>query len=469
MQYWRPGGEYFTGDCMPWFHDGVFHLIYLVDQEHHQALGGQGGHQWAHVTSSDLVHWQHHPLLLPITEDYERSMCTGSVFYHEGKFHAFYATRLPDWRQVLSRAVSTDGIHFTKLQPNPFATPPANYSPLHFRDPNVIADPDGNGFHMIVTAYREDLPIARHGGCLTRLTSPDLQSWTQQEPLLYPGFDDPPECPDLFFWKGWWYLLFSNHLLTRYRMARHPLGPWLRPAADTFDGSLARVMKTAPFTGDRRIGVAWIGTRTGDRDDGKPQWGGNLLFRELVQHADGALHARFPAEMTPATGDSLPFTVRNATHGASADAGQVTLAASGGLEAAGCGAFPQDVRIRLRVIPAGGYGSFGLRLRSATDFATGYDLTFWLAERMVTLHNETIYNVDGLGQPCDVEIVATGDIIDVCVDNRRCIVNRLPELHGDWLYLFAHNAEVTFTNICIEPLAGDAPLLKDAHLFNQVA
>ncbi|MBU0610461.1 MAG: hypothetical protein KKI08_21440 [Armatimonadetes bacterium] len=28
-QYWRPGGEQFVGDCMPFWHDGVFHLYAL--------------------------------------------------------------------------------------------------------------------------------------------------------------------------------------------------------------------------------------------------------------------------------------------------------------------------------------------------------------------------------------------------------------------------------------------------------
>jgi hypothetical protein len=60
--------------------------------------------------------------------------------------------------------------------------------------------------------------------------------------------------------------------------------------------------------------------------------------------------------------------------------------------------------------------------------------------------------VEGLDQRLHVEIAACGDILDVCIDGRRCIVNRLPERHGDKLYLFAHNADVVFSNLLIEPL-----------------
>src|SRR5690349_23197660 len=71
VQYFAPGGNQFVGDCMPWYHDGTFHLFYLLDEGHHQGLGGLGGHQWAHASTRDLVRWQHHPLALPLAEPWE--------------------------------------------------------------------------------------------------------------------------------------------------------------------------------------------------------------------------------------------------------------------------------------------------------------------------------------------------------------------------------------------------------------
>jgi len=74
MQYWKPEGAYFVGDCMPFWRQGVFHLFYLHDENHHQGLGGLGGHQWAHMSTTDLVHWQQHQLALPIDQEQERSI-----------------------------------------------------------------------------------------------------------------------------------------------------------------------------------------------------------------------------------------------------------------------------------------------------------------------------------------------------------------------------------------------------------
>jgi hypothetical protein len=451
MQYWKPEGAFFVGDCIPFWHDGVYHLFYLIDENHHQGLGGMGGHQWAHVTTRDLVHWEHHPLALPLDQEFERSVCTGSPFFHDGRIYIYYATRLPDWRQVLSRAVSDDGIHFTKLQPNPFAVPPPGYDPLHFRDPVVFADEGGDGYHMIVTSVLQDPPLAGRGGCLAHLRSPDLVQWRMEQPLLVPGFDDAPECPDYFFWNGWYYLLFSNHLTTRYRMARRPLGPWLRPPADVLDSPLSSVLKTAPFGPDRRIGAAWLGTRMGDCDNGKVQWGGNLILRELVQHVDGTLGTKLPEELALPGGEPLPLTPRPLTNGASYPGHAIRLQASSSLESAVVGNVPQQVRILVDVEPEPGAAVFGLRLRG-NDFSSGYELAFHLPERLVKLGSETIYAVEGIERPFTLEIVAYEDIIDVCIDERRCLLNRCPEQHGEQLYFFAHNADVAFYHLQVEPL-----------------
>jgi len=126
---------------MPFTHDGVFHLIYLLDQGHYQGLGGLGGHQWAHATTTDFVHWEHHPLAIAITEPWEGSICTGSVFVYDRTYYAFYATRMCDWTQHLGLATSTDGIHFEKQAPNPLASPSRRYDREHFRDPFVFQDP----------------------------------------------------------------------------------------------------------------------------------------------------------------------------------------------------------------------------------------------------------------------------------------------------------------------------------------
>ena len=452
MQYFRPGGIYFAGDTMPFFHDNRFHLFYLLDEQHHKALNGLGGHQWAHATSTNLVDWEHHPLALAITAADEGSICTGSVYYHAGTYYAYYATRKRDRTQHLGLATSRDGIHFQKRDPNPLASPGQGYSPYHYRDPHLFQDEKG-GFHLLVTALREDTALLGQGGCLAHLVSTDLVQWTVEAPFMLPGYNSIPECPDHFFWNGWYYLLFSNSFVTRYRMARQPLGPWQRPPVDTLDGRLACVMKTAAFTNNRRIGVAWIGPRAGEKDDGQMLWGGYLVFRELIQFADGTLGTKFPAEMIPPTAAPLATTLRTLSVGCTGDADCICLDAAAGLAIGGLGGLPANVRITLQVIPTPGAASFGLRLRATEgQFESGYALTILPHERVVHLHNESLFAVEGLDQPWTLDIVLCDGIIDVCIDNRRCLINYCPEQRGDQLFFFAQDAQVTFAAIQVRPL-----------------
>lgn len=446
MQYFKPEGNYHIGDCMPLCHNGTFRLYYLQDEGHHSALGGLGGHQWAQASSTDLVHWTHYPLAIPITDEFEGSICTGSVFFHAGVYYGFYATRRRDWTQHLSLATSQDGVHFEKTRPNPLAAPPAGYSPFHYRDPAVFRDEQTGLFHLLVTAYLEPYPVPDRGGCLAHLVSADLKDWELRDPFIIPGLPSAPECPDHFLWNGWYYLLFSSDGVTHYRMSRQALGPWTRPRVDTFDGPAARVMKTAAFHPNRRLGAAWLGTRQGNKDIGQLQFGGNAVFRELVQHADGSLGTCFPAEMTPSTEDVFPelsFTLLTA--GAGLHARQVNLEAQQGLAAAACVGLAEHAYLSLRVSPQPGAACFGLRLKAGETFDSGYDLSFLPYESAVRLNDQSTGAVEGLDQPFTLEIVLHDDIIDVCIDHRRTIIDRCPERHGDRLLFYALNAGVSFT------------------------
>ncbi len=476
-QYWRPRGHNaFAGDCMPFHHDGRFHLFYLFDRRHHASKWHLGAHQWAHVSTTDLVHWEHHPMAVPITEEWEGSICTGSVFHHAGTFYAFYAARMADGSPArLSAAVSADGIHFEKREMFTTLGPP--YQPGPARDPVVFRDGATGLFHMLVTTELQDAPVADHGGCLAHLASPDLERWEQREPFLVPGYTGQPECPDTFEWNGWYYLLFSNHAQTRYRMSRSPLGPWLRPRVDVFDGPQAAVLKTAAFTGGRRLGVAFL-----------PQggYGGHVVFREILQHPDGTLGTRFPAEMAPggsvgsvgsmgSTGSTGSAPARECSP-AETEAAPVSphcphcphcphsplrAQAPEGFAAVALEGVPRNMRLALRVLPQSGASAFGLCLRASGNYASGHELRFEPWRQKVSLRppdansvdehpRSSLYDVDGLDRPFTLEVIVQDDIVDVCVDGRRTLVCRVTDLDGDRLFLFAHNAEVAFEGVRCE-------------------
>ena len=460
-QYWKPRGlNTGVGDCMPFFDAGRFHLFYLIDRHGHASKWGLGAHQWAHVSSADLVAWTHHPLAIAITDQDQGSICTGSAFAHEGAVHGFYAVRTIDGSPArLAEVRSADGVHFEKTAwaatlTTPYQGPPA-------RDPVVFRDPATKLFHMLITTELLDSPVARRGGCLAQLVSPDLRAWEQREPALVPGFADQPECADWFEWKGWHYLVFSNNGVARYRMSRSPLGPWLAPKNEAFDGPQARVLKTAAFTGDRRLGAAFV-TRAGSG------YAGDLVMREIIQQPDGTLGTAFPAELRPAVGEKIALTFAPLTDGISGDAARVKIDAPAGLGIAAFDHLPADFRLKLRVHADPKTRAFGVCVRGSGRYEKGHELRLEPAREKVgwrpadagTLDEHeasAIYAVEGLYHPIEVEVIVKGDLLDVCIDGRRTLIARAaPSFTGDRLFLFTQNGTATFENLEVQPLAPPA-------------
>ncbi|MBQ1864187.1 MAG: hypothetical protein II150_06335, partial [Thermoguttaceae bacterium] len=164
MNYWTPPNAYGVGDCMPFCVDGVFHFMYLLDKNRHGAKNGFGAHQWIQATSTDLKNWKHQPFVVPIDDQNEGSICTGSVFYNEGTYYAFYANRAVEYTLpsgetksvygLICVATSQDGIHFEKQEPQPLFLLPDGYG-QGTRDPVVFKSPSDGKFHMYITTnYR---------------------------------------------------------------------------------------------------------------------------------------------------------------------------------------------------------------------------------------------------------------------------------------------------------------------------
>ena len=453
MQYFTPAGRnLYVGDCIPFAHNGTYYLYWLIDKGHHTSLNGLGGHQWVLSTTTDLKRWTHYPVVLGIDEDWEKSICTGSLVYTNQKFYAFYATRLlkdGQSSEQLSYAVSDDGITFKKQQPNPFFTAPPGYSGRDFRDPKVTVDPAG-GFNLLISSKETNAPIKGEEGCLVRLTSPNLIDWTVGQPVLT-GQNSVPECPDYFQWNGWYYLVYSNHGDTYYVKSKSPNGPWQYPRYQALKEEMANVAKTAEFARNRRIAAAWIPSRREDKDNGREIFGGSAIFREVVQEADGTLGTRFPAEMIPATAGPLKLPVVLAT-GSSGKAGDILLKALNGLGAAHYKDVPVNARITLEVEPQGDNEEYGLYLRADERAANGYKLRFSANERTVSLGNTRIESVEGLAKNTLIDIIMQNDIIDVSINGNRCIVNRMPEQKGGYLWLYAKQGNVKVKSVTIAPL-----------------
>ncbi|SDF56367.1 Sucrose-6-phosphate hydrolase SacC, GH32 family [Mucilaginibacter pineti] len=457
MQYFKPKGNLFVGDCIPFSKDGVYYYYWLLDSAHHKSLNGLGGHQWALSKSDDLKTWKQYPLVLKIDEPWEKSICTGSVVFYKGKYYAFYATRLINDGKVneqLSYAISADGVNFEKQKPNPFYTSAPGYSKRDFRDPKVFVDEKTGEFHLFVSSWQENTVMKNNGGALVHLSSKDLKNWTVHEPILT-GQASTPECPDYFLWKGWYYLVYSDNSNTSYVKSKKPYGPWEEPRYQALNEDWSNVVKTAEFKNDRRIAAAWVPSRWEGKDSNGEVFGGNSLFREVIQEADGTLDTRFPAEMVPETGEAInskPIADLQATL---LNANSLTINSPGGVGAAHIEGVPLNCRITLEIEPLGANEEYGIYLRAREKADGGYQLNFSANNKNVELGNTSIQAVDGLNKTIKVDIVMKDGIIDVDIDHKRTIINRTYEQNGNFLWFYAKHGKVNFKSINIYPLKED--------------
>ena len=277
-QKWKPlGYNTYVGDCMPFYDNGVFRLFYLFDRRKHSSKWGLGAHQWAQISTEDLKNWKSHPLAIGIDDQKEGSICTGSVIRNKDKYFAFYAVRTIDHSPaLLSCSVSNDGVHFSKT--GKVFTLSERYHSSSARDPCVFKDDNGL-FHMLVTT---SLGKSEEGnGCLAHLESADLEVWNERDPFFVLDIKDQPECSDYFYYKSFYYLIYSSSGLGRYLISKKPFGPWEKPQNNTVIGNCAVVPKSCIWKGERLLFVSW-----------SPEYlsfGGGMLFHEAKQNLDGTL------------------------------------------------------------------------------------------------------------------------------------------------------------------------------------
>jgi hypothetical protein len=510
MQYWRPRGHNtWAGDTMCAFDGDRFHLFYLFDRRHHTSKWGCGAHQFAHVSSADLVHWEHHPMALAIRRQWETfgtgcplfldQECTLHYGFHSGRMFTLPATLQGRMEANLAR----DG-HYSEVASEwldgedgewPQAEVPIGHSMasskdgVHFARGSSILTPSQNMWVFQDTETGEFCMI--WDGRL--LTSTDMQQWTPRDEHFLPLGDQTAarntgECPCYFEWNGWHYILMGR---SGFWMSRHSRGPYwdahglnekaVRPRWDIYEGLI--VPMVAPFKQGRCImaGFAWTPVRVGHAV--RRVYAGRLVFRELVQHADGTLGSKWPAEMIPSTEEPIPWSVLGEDD--VSVVGQNVSVRGHGFGYATLVGVPRDYRLTAQIVPGHGVRAFGVCVRGGGAYSEGCELCFEPADKHAqwgtpsagsvaprvdhtcdarSSHHAhfgadfALECVEGLNGPFTLDMIVKYDpqvgagLVDACIDGRRTMITQRVGTGGDRVFLFAQDGEVDFREITIRPL-----------------
>lgn len=189
-------------------HKGIYHLFY----QFHPYSADWGPMHWGHATSSDLVHWEHQPVALAPSEDYDLGnpgegygCFSGSAVVKDGDLFLLYTGHIDSKnpKEVQCLATTQDGIHFEKHPNNPIIDKPPHSLSNDFRDPKVWSYEDT--WYMVVgTSHNGD-------GAAALFQSDDLINWEYCGPVAKSDgtLGDMWECPDLFPIQNKHALIFS--------------------------------------------------------------------------------------------------------------------------------------------------------------------------------------------------------------------------------------------------------------------
>lgn len=261
-------------------HDGEFHHLFflrasraLIDPDRRHLRASIG-----HARSTDLRTWELLPDALvaadsPAWDD--QATWTGSVVRGpDGLWRMFYTGVSRAERGLVQRvgvATSVDLTSWHRVGDGLLLeADPRWYELLDldawidqaWRDPYVVADPNGAGWHMLLTArVREG--DAQGRGVIGHATSPDLERWSVRPPLTAPGGFGQMEVPQVVVVDGLPVLVFScwPDRMSVERRVQEPsggvwsvpgaslLGPWDLADATPFDHRslyAARLVEEAP-------------------------------------------------------------------------------------------------------------------------------------------------------------------------------------------------------------------------------
>ncbi|KAH8810697.1 glycosyl hydrolase [Xylogone sp. PMI_703] len=286
---------------------------------------------WSHVKSYDAVHWVELPVALyppyPDNPLDTSGRYTGSavldkdtgalqVIFTDATDTALHPESLPE---VVSTAISKDGISFDLYPGNPIIAAPPSGSSSGFRDPKVFWDTTDDTWKMVVGSGDEksgkvQLYVA------TDSPNTELLSW-KYVGVLYEGDGSTGtmwECPNFFPIDGKWALFYGGNNLGWYEVGTYNGTIFTSEKRGLLDaGPDSYAMQWFVDSIGRNLAITWMGnwptSKWPSRVNG---WAGmQSVIRELFIRADGGLGSRLIDEVSKlASGSPVSLGQRN-VHG----------------------------------------------------------------------------------------------------------------------------------------------------------
>ena len=441
---WMGGSEPYysagyTGDVMPYYENGTFHVYFLHDAINKPA--GKGFHDIHEFTTTNLTTFTYQGQTIPYgtQDEADFAVGTGSLIKVAGTYYFYYTGHnqtgtfiANNPRESVLLATSTDMKTWTK-QPSFKITAPAGYYNYDFRDPQVFQNPDDGKYWMLVSTQTE--PDRKAVLLKFTTTDPAGGNWTSEGAMYTTTPEDNylmMECADVFKMGNYWYMVFSENWSsnkgTHYRMATSINGPWIKPGNDLIDGEYYYAAKTAT-DGNKRYAFGWAARKAPENDTGSKEWAGNLVVHELMQNNDGTLSAKAPDAINTVFTQNTTVSMQDAIGAVTEGNGAYNLNSASANAMATFAPISKKVRIKAQLTLTNATGAAGFYF-NVSD-AAHYKVMLEPQQNRIAAYNsngELITRVPLTivqGSAYNIDIVADGSVCILYIDGKVALTNRI--------------------------------------------
>ncbi|MEO8659244.1 MAG: glycoside hydrolase family 32 protein [Bryobacteraceae bacterium] len=478
-----PRDANYVGDPIPFVDGDKIHIFYMFSRP------GIPGTSELHLATRDFLRYEDLGVAIPNRVEpgaIDRTIQTGSLIARDGTYHFFYGIANGEMHakgkpgQVIRQAISKDLKSWTTVE-DFVMVPDASkgYHPTEsWRDPCVFWNEAEKQYWMLFTADSGD--PSKHmwnRGVIGRAVSKDLNHWEIQEPFLSPGKYMNYECPNLFHWGNWYYLVYSPDMSptrkeTKYMMSKSLTGPWISPEDDVFDGRAFYAGAVVNKSEQEHYILGWISRKEGDNDSAHWKWGGQLMAHRMVQRADGTLGAR----MVDGVAAGLPVDVKVTPQRVSGDwtitGSEYTARAvsrppnawpaplgGSGRSVLRLGTLPERCLFDFTITSTSHSGTAGILLGSDADFGGGFEVRLeGFRKRLRLTHAPDAFHINQElerplamtpGIPVHVTGLLDGNCLTVYVDGNIALSGRIYDRRANAFGVFVQDTEATFSGISI--------------------
>lgn len=453
--------------------NGRYHLMYLYNRN-------GVGFCWGHISSSDMVHWQHHPDSIGPGDGDEGCFSGGGFVDDDGKAYLSFWMLWGDKGIGIAESSGPDYSHWQKFKENPVIkstewgiteTKDKNGKPIHYgsADPSNIWKKDGRyymltGNLLLLNKFgrKKDSPLEEQGDCLYLFVSDDLKEWdylhrfyernpkwtAQSEDNMCPSFLPLPSSPDGGKASDKHLMLFISHnkgcqyyvgnydtRADRFVADNHGRMTW---ADNTFFAPEALIDGKG-----RHIAWSWLTDEYGDPK--QTGWSGVYgLPRSLWLGKDGTLRMRPVKEL-----EMLRSNARSWNGIALKDSSKILDGVPG-----------DSCELELKIDPKSTAKQFGIKVR-ASEGGEEQTLLYFDAAKKKLVFDSTKSGIGGrkkveeapfelkTGEPLVLRVFVDRSVVEIYANDRQAICRRVYPGRDDslGLVLFAKDGKAEFSSV----------------------